>query len=107
MVMRVQERSWEDRLLSLAKEAEPLQDPGALQPVVDPDRFDQAYRYCEAIVAQHSRTFSLASGLLPADKRRAARALYAFCRMTDDIVDGQQVNPATTLTAWRRLALEG
>jgi phytoene synthase len=35
----------------------------------------------------HARTFSLASKLLPATKRRAAYALYAFCRIADDLVD--------------------
>ena len=44
--------------------------------------------YCERIVRGHARTFSLASQFLPAHKRRAAYALYAFCRLADDIVDG-------------------
>ena len=44
-------------------------------------------RTCEQVTRQHSRTFSLASGLLPPDKRRAARALYAFCRTSDDLID--------------------
>jgi len=35
----------------------------------------------------HSRTFFAASGLLLPVKRRAVRALYAFCRVTDDLVD--------------------
>jgi phytoene synthase len=42
---------------------------------------------CERITRQHARTFSLASRLLPAEKRRAAYALYAFCRVADDMVD--------------------
>ena len=36
---------------------------------------------------EHARTFHLASGFLPLHKRRAAYALYAFCRVADDIVD--------------------
>lgn len=44
---------------------------------------------CERITRDHARTFSLASRLLPAHKRRAANALYAFCRVADDLVDGQ------------------
>ena len=43
--------------------------------------------HCEHIVRGHARTFTLASYLLPAEKRRAAFALYAFCRVADDIVD--------------------
>ena len=41
---------------------------------------------CRQIVRAHARTFSLASRLLP-PKRRAAYALYAFCRVADDLVD--------------------
>ncbi len=44
-------------------------------------------RECEQITLVHARTFSLASKLLPAEKRRAAYALYAFCRIADDLVD--------------------
>ncbi len=43
--------------------------------------------YCARIVRQHARTFTLASRFLPAEKRRAAFALYAFCRVADDMVD--------------------
>lgn len=42
---------------------------------------------CARITLAHARTFSLASRLLPAVKRRAAFALYAFCRVADDLVD--------------------
>jgi phytoene synthase len=42
---------------------------------------------CARITMAHARTFSLASKLLPTDKRRAAYALYAFCRVADDLVD--------------------
>ncbi len=35
----------------------------------------------------HARTFALASRLLPREKRRGVFALYAFCRVADDIVD--------------------
>jgi phytoene synthase len=43
--------------------------------------------HCRDIVRSHARTFWLASRFLPADKRRAAFALYAFCRVADDLVD--------------------
>jgi phytoene synthase len=42
---------------------------------------------CEAITRTHARTFALASAFLPAAKRRGAFAVYAFCRLADDIVD--------------------
>ena len=42
---------------------------------------------CQRVVRQHARTFHMASVFLPPKKRRAAFALYAFCRVADDIVD--------------------
>lgn len=42
---------------------------------------------CEAITRTHARTFALASAFLPAAKQRGAFAVYAFCRLADDIVD--------------------
>ena len=46
---------------------------------------------CERIVRRHARTFTLASYFLPARKKRAAFAFYAFCREADDIVDSAGV----------------
>jgi len=42
---------------------------------------------CRRIVRTHARTFWLASHFLPPEKRRSAYALYAFCRVADDLVD--------------------
>lgn len=44
-------------------------------------------RVCERLTRHHARTFALASHFLPTRKRRAAFAVYAFCRQADDIVD--------------------
>lgn len=44
-------------------------------------------RYCELLTRKHAKTFSVASLLLPPEKRRATYALYAFCRVADDLVD--------------------
>jgi 15-cis-phytoene synthase len=44
---------------------------------------------CRALLANGSRTFLAASRLLPAAVRDPACALYAFCRLADDEVDGQ------------------
>lgn len=49
-------------------------------------RFDDA-RLCAMVARRHARTFTLASRFLPPAKRRAAYAVYAFCRTADDIVD--------------------
>jgi 15-cis-phytoene synthase len=42
---------------------------------------------CAALLRDGSRTFLAASLALPADTRRAATALYAFCRLADDAID--------------------
>jgi 15-cis-phytoene synthase len=47
-----------------------------------------AYRYCEAVTGQQARNFAYGIRLLPAEKRRAVSALYAFSRRIDDIGDG-------------------
>jgi 15-cis-phytoene synthase len=44
---------------------------------------------CQALLANGSRTFLAASRLLPRAVREPACALYAFCRLADDEVDGQ------------------
>lgn len=103
--MSLQIHTWEQSLLSLAHEARhsiPSHSPTKRNETV----LRQAYAHCEAITAQHSRSFHLASSLLPADKRRAARALYAFCRTSDDLVDQPQGDVGARLNQWRqRMAL--
>ncbi|MGW0737952.1 presqualene diphosphate synthase HpnD [Streptomyces sp. NPDC002851] len=47
-----------------------------------------AYSYCEAVTGQQARNFAYGIRLLPAPKRRAMSALYAFSRRVDDIGDG-------------------
>jgi phytoene synthase len=59
-------------------------------------------RHCAHTVRAHARTFHYASWLLPPEKRRAANALYAFCRVADDMVDSARV--AGTASVARRLA---
>ncbi|MDQ2691905.1 MAG: phytoene/squalene synthase family protein, partial [Chloroflexota bacterium] len=54
--------------------------------------------------AQHSRSFYLATGLLPEEKRSAVRALYAFCRTVDDIVDeSSDTERDSQLDYWRAM----
>lgn len=47
----------------------------------------KAYQHAAAITKSHSKSFYAASALLPEEKRSAVRALYAFCRTVDDVVD--------------------
>ena len=104
--MTVNTYDWESPILSLAYEA--VRSHKNDDPILMYERefLADAYAHCENITAVHSRSFSLASALLPAEKRRAARALYAFCRTSDDIVDNPTTNSSEALIQWSSLALD-
>lgn len=106
---------WEERLLDLAYQ--PLASLASRdQPApiaADARTLALAYAHSAALTQKHSKTFYLASGLLPAEMRPAVRALYAFCRVSDDLVDadagdlgrGAARRRLARLEAWRRRAL--
>ncbi|WP_141583754.1 presqualene diphosphate synthase HpnD [Actinomadura sp. WMMA1423] len=50
----------------------------------------EAYRHCERVVREEARNFSYGIRLMPAPKRRAMSAVYAFARGIDDIGDGPE-----------------
>lgn len=104
--MQIQTRTWEGALLALANEGWRVAATAVVvNPVMDHSLLHNAYAYCDDITAAHSRSFHLASSLLPADKRQAVRALYAFCRITDDIVDcAERDNIEETLHVWQQHA---
>jgi phytoene synthase len=54
----------------------------------------------EKVIREHSKTFFFATGLLPRSSRKAIRALYAFCRATDDLVDSENATLGD-LQNWR------
>jgi phytoene synthase len=58
---------------------------------------DDAYAQCERITWEQARNFAYGIRLLPAGKRRALAAVYAFARRIDDIGDGDL--PAAEKTA--------
>lgn len=67
-----------------------------------------SYALCEAITRTHARTFYFASRVLDRQRRLGAYAVYAFCRLADDIVDRAQLGVALStlrleLEAFRRL----
>lgn len=102
--------SWDASILELAHE----DDPNAHahdHHVWDSHtaHLNHAYEVCRQITRHHSKSFFLASQLLPYEKRRAVRALYAFCRRTDDIVDGDSLlggdSAELTLENWRKSSL--
>lgn len=70
----------------------------------DAAALEHAYAYCANMTAVNSRSFHLASSLLPPEQRAAVRALYAFCRVSDDIVDRPADDCSGRLETWRRLA---
>lgn len=95
---------WEGPLI--AKALEGLSEAGVTRrPRIHQERLAIAYRRCETIICQHSRSFYWASALLPSEKRRAIRALYAFCRIADDCVDKPEGDPVEALARWRCMAL--
>jgi phytoene synthase len=98
------QQQWEYRLIIRAKEAlQTRSHPHFIQ--TSKPLLKDAYAHCDAITKAHSKTFHLASALLPYHKRRATRALYAFCRITDDIVDctTDTAQSAIQLDQWRDL----
>ncbi len=97
--------TWEHKLLLRAYE--PLRNGSYIEQVVaDCQTLEWAYDCCESFTRFHSRTFYLASALLPRAERRAVRALYAFCRVSDDLVDrAWGGDPQAGLEAWRRRSL--
>lgn len=97
--------TWDLPLLNLATvERERAGSRPALR--LQEEHRQQAYDYCEGLTAQHSKSFHLASGLLPGDKKQAVRALYAFCRVTDDIVDFPTPDVRERLAHWEEVVRE-
>jgi phytoene synthase len=58
--------------------------------IASQERIDESYRECEALTRARAANFYYGIRLLPAPKRRAMCAVYAFARRVDDIGDGQQ-----------------
>jgi GTP cyclohydrolase I len=104
--MTIQIEAWEDRLLAQAYE--PLENRLRQEnrPLQNRTKIDHAYDQCLDITREHSRTFYLASGLLPNAERRAIRALYAFCRVSDDLVDEGTGDRAARVRKWQRKTSE-
>lgn len=93
--------SWEKLLVERAipEPGHRIRNPN--NEVGDYSLFLRAHLACEEITRRNSRSFFMASGFLPEEKRTAIRALYAFCRFTDDIVDLERAEPPYTLNEWK------
>lgn len=102
---------WERPLLKLALDAfqnapesaahDSAQTMSGIWEAVDLVDLAAAFEHCRRLTARHSRSFYLASLLLPTEKRRAMHALYAFCRVADDLIDRPGPNPQAALAGWR------
>ncbi len=103
--MMIETHTWEPALLMQALEAWQSITITAPQALSDRVLLDRAYAHCALVTARHSRSFYRASSFLPREKRRAVRALYAFCRITDDIVDCPDCDARQSLREWRAVAL--
>ena len=101
--MQVQ-ANWENQLLALAGNIPQARTQPFFSYWAGDASLSKAYKLTKKITAQHSRSFYLASGLLPEEKRSAIRALYAFCRTVDDIVDEvSDSEQDAQLDYWRKM----
>jgi len=104
--MSVNINTWESQLLAQAYA--PLENRmlNERQVLNDHIQTDKAYEHCREITREHSQTFYIASNLMPSQQRKAIRALYAFCRVSDDLVDRNLSGQRQLLNKWRSKSLE-
>ncbi len=64
----------------------------------------EAYELCRQITAEYAKTFYLGTLLMPREKSKAIWAIYAWCRLTDELVDGAKAKYTTneTLAEWEQ-----
>ncbi len=79
--------NWESQLLDLAGHIPHTSASPFFSYWAGDAQLHTAYKKAAQITKGHSKSFYMASALLPEEKRLAARALYAFCRTVDDIAD--------------------
>jgi phytoene synthase len=104
VLSNVAEAGWEQQLLAKALTPRRFGSKGGSAPAA-PQALAAAYARCQELTRANSHTFYLTSSLLGADQRRASQALYAFCRVSDDIVDLEGQNKLQRLQEWRKRSL--
>lgn len=64
---------------------------------------DAAYAHCAAVTRRSGSSFAAAFWMLPRPRRRALHAIYAFCRLADDVADDPSVrgDRRRLLARWR------
>lgn len=62
-----------------------------------------AYAHCADVVRASGSSFSAAFWMFPREQRRALHAIYAFCRLADDIADAPEIagDRGRLLARWR------
>ena len=75
-----------------------LSSSGSVSPSA---QFD--FEACQTLMQGGSKTFFAASRLLPHRVRGPAIALYAFCRVADDVIDFATDRDAAMVTLYARL----
>ncbi len=65
---------------------------------------DEAYELCRQITAEYAKTFYFGTLLMPKEKSKSIWAIYAWCRLTDELVDGAKAQYTTkeTLIEWEQ-----
>ena len=72
-----------------------------VEPEIPPVSVEEAYAYCREITHRHGANFSVGFRFLPARKRKAVHAAYAFCRRADDIADEPGTEIEERLDLWQ------
>jgi len=67
--------------------------------------YQASIRACREITRRHARSFYFSSHALPAGKRAAAYAIYAFCRHVDDQIDLAEDDAAAAAALERQRTL--
>jgi 15-cis-phytoene synthase len=55
--------------------------------ILTDQELSESFAVCRELTRRHARSFYFASHALPSSKRKAAYAIYAFCRHMDDTID--------------------
>jgi len=97
--------TWEQGLLRLAYAPIENWTRENVQTLTLRPEISRAYAYCDEITQDHSQTFYMASALLPREQRQAIRALYAFCRVSDDLIDQPADGRVGRFQQWRKRSL--
>ena len=81
--------------------------PALLEPEIRPT-VAEARQWCKALAESHYENFHVATKLLPARLRPHFHAVYAFCRVSDDLGDEVPDRLVAThlLQAWRQMLTE-